>query len=125
MLSSFVPFDHEKVREDIPTFVASRFLTTSSNSKSENETSRVLLDQLKCARPPGFRVKPLENCVCTSCRQCLAVGFPTQSGQENDEDEAAVDDQDYLNEDELAELQRDEENIKKEVRDNRHTSRLA
>ncbi|CAM9178655.1 unnamed protein product, partial [Ectocarpus fasciculatus] len=36
------------------------------------------------------------------------------SGQENDEDEAAVDDQDYLNEDELAELQRDEENIKKE-----------
>ena len=38
-----------------------------------------------------------------------------QSGQENDEDDVAVDDGDYLNEDELAELQRDEENIQKEV----------
>lgn len=46
----------------------------------------------------------------------MSVCFPTQSGQENDTDDVAVDDQDYLNEDELAELQRDEENIKKEVR---------
>jgi len=38
-----------------------------------------------------------------------------QSGQEDDEDDVAVDDGDFLNEDELAELQRDEENIKKEV----------
>ncbi|CAM9937495.1 unnamed protein product, partial [Pylaiella littoralis] len=36
------------------------------------------------------------------------------SGQEDEEDDVAVDDQDFLNEDELAELRRDEENIKKE-----------
>ncbi len=43
--------------------------------------------------------------------------FPScQSGQEDDEDDVAVDDGDFLNEDELAELQRDEENIKKEVK---------
>lgn len=39
-----------------------------------------------------------------------------QSGQDDDEDDVAVDDLDYLNEDELAELQRDEENIRKEVK---------
>lgn len=38
-----------------------------------------------------------------------------QSGQDDDEEDVAVDETDYLNEDELAELQRDEENIMKEV----------
>lgn len=55
---------------------------------------------LLCMRVKGYRV--LYLCLC-------------QSGQEGDEDDVAVDDQDFLNEDELAELQRDEENIRKEV----------
>lgn len=46
---------------------------------------------------------------------CRFVSFLWQSGQEDEEDDVAVDDQDFLNEDELAELRRDEENIKKEV----------
>lgn len=56
--------------------------------------------------------------ICTCVSDTLLGSFVLpwcQSGQEDDEDDVAVDDGDFLNEDELAELQRDEENIKKEV----------
>ena len=98
-----------------------RIRTTPSASSTDYHTYADALCQFLCLRfhrvfvdfnflVDRSRAPSISRSCLFSCR-CLH-----QSGQDDDdEDDVAVDDRDYLNEDELAELQRDEENIKKEV----------